>query len=596
MIKKLYYYFKPAGKIVAAAILLLLANMAVAQVAVNDTFTVAEDTPLNGNVSVNDTLVNVQGAQFTLATPPAAGTVVVNPDGTFSFTPGNNFNGTDSFTYSLCDGATPAICDTATVYVTVTPVNDAPLATNDAITTTEEISATGNVSTNDSDVDGPGATYTVAGNPSNGTLVLATDGAFIYTPDTDFDGCDTAIISVCDGGTPNLCDTSLLVVCINAVNDAPVAVNDNATTIQNMDVTGNVSTNDSDVDGPAANYTVVANPANGTLALGTNGQYIYNPLPGFSGCDTAVISLCDGGTPELCDTSLLIVCVTAGNQPPVAQDDALTSPEDAVLLINVLANDADPEGQLGNPTILTGPAHGTAVVNNDGTVTYTPESNFNGTDSFTYVVCDGAIPPLCDTATVTLTITDVADTVIVNVQPLVTDEDVTGTSCFSYTLAGATDSVLVAVVCSPGHGVVDSVTAANGQICVVYTPGREYNGEDSLCIQVCDLTVGSCTQVTVAITVNPIVDACLWLKGISPNGDGQNDSFWINCNDDYPNATLRIFNRWGDEVYRSNGHYKNDWFGRNQTEKDLPDGTYYYIYDYGDGAHKAHAGFITINR
>lgn len=502
MINKLYhYYIKPVRKFLAAALLLMLSGMVTAQVAINDTLATQEDVLLNGDVATNDTVANNPTAQFTLATQAAFGSVVLNTNGTFSYTPNADFFGSDSYTYSLCDGGAPAVCDTATVYVTVTPVNDAPVATND-----------------------------------------------------------------------------------------------NATTVQAMDVTGNVSTNDTDIDGPSATYTVLDNPNNGTLVLATNGQYIYNPNPAFTGCDTAVLLVCDGGTPERCDTSLLIVCVTAGNQPPVAQNDNLTSPEDAILLINVLANDIDPEGQLNNPVVLTSPVHGTAVVNNDGTITYTPDSNYFGTDSFTYVVCDGGTPALCDTATVVLTITSVQDSIIINVQPLVTDEDVTGTGCFSYELAGAQDSVLVAVVCSPEHGVADSVTAANGQICVVYTPDREYNGEDSLCIELCDLAGGGCTRVTVYITINPLVDNCLWLKGISPNGDGQNDSFWINCNSDYPNATLRIFNRWGDEVYRSNGHYNNDWYGRNQTEKELTDGTYYYIYDYGDGVKKAHAGFVTINR
>ncbi|HLP22221.1 MAG TPA: Ig-like domain-containing protein [Chitinophagales bacterium] len=567
-----------------------------APVAANDNNTTAEDAAVNGDVSGNDSDIDGPGATYTVATNPANGTVTVNADGTYTYTPNADFNGFDSFTYSLCDGGTPEQCDTATVLVSITAVNDAPVADDDAITINEDNVANGDVSANDNDVDGPGATYTIAGNPSNGTLVLGTDGAFIYTPNADFAGCDSALISVCDGGTPNLCDTSLLIVCVTAVNDAPNAVNDNNTTVEDAPVNGDVSTNDTDPDGPDATYTIATNPTNGTLVLGTDGDYIYAPNAGFSGCDTAAISVCDGGIPNLCDTSLLVICVAAANLPPVAQNDSLTSQEDATLLINVLANDADPEGGLGNPTILNQPAHGTVTVNGDGTLTYVPEANFNGTDSFSYIVCDGGTPPLCDTATVVLTITPVDDIPEVTAQPLVTDEDVTGSTCFDYILDNLQDSVTVTIVCSPANGTVDSVTAGNGQICVVYTPGQEFNGEDSVCVQLCDLAGGGCITVTVPITVNAKEDACLWLKGISPNGDGQNDSFYINCNSDFPSSTLRIFNRWGDEVYRSEGHYNNDWYGRNQTGKDLPDGTYFYIFDYGDGVHKAHAGFITVNR
>lgn len=293
---------------------------------------------------------------------------------------------------------------------------------------------------------------------------------------------------------------------------------------------------------------------------------------------------------------VLTVTQTYANDAPIAQNDSLTSPEGATLLINVLANDADPEGQLGNPVVLSGPANGTATVNNDGTITYNPQTGFSGTDTFTYVVCDGGTPPLCDTATVVLTITNVNNAPELTTQPLTTDEDIPVTACFAYTLTNNADSVAVAQVCSPEYGTVDSLYARNGLLCVKYTPDREYSGSDSFCVELCDLLTHDCVRATIPVTINNLQDNCLWLKGISPNGDGQNDSFWINCNSDYPNATLRVFNRWGDEVYRSNGHYNNDWYGRNQTEKELTDGTYYYIYDYGDGVKKAHAGFVTINR
>jgi gliding motility-associated-like protein len=131
---------------------------------------------------------------------------------------------------------------------------------------------------------------------------------------------------------------------------------------------------------------------------------------------------------------------------------------------------------------------------------------------------------------------------------------------------------------------------------VVYTPNLNYNGPDSLCITLCDLSNGLCVTEVVPIEVVPQEDPCYWVKGFSPNGDGQNDNFYINCNESFPDATLNVFNRWGDEVWRSNGHYINDWDGRNLVGEVLPDGTYYYIYKYNDGSGRTHAGFTTINR
>jgi gliding motility-associated-like protein len=101
---------------------------------------------------------------------------------------------------------------------------------------------------------------------------------------------------------------------------------------------------------------------------------------------------------------------------------------------------------------------------------------------------------------------------------------------------------------------------------------------------------------TIQIEVTPEVDPCYWLKGISPNGDGQNDAFYVNCNEDYPNSTMQVFNRWGDQVWDSEGHYVNNFEGKNGRGEILPDGTYYYIYEYKDGSGRKHAGFVQITR
>jgi gliding motility-associated-like protein len=283
------------------------------------------------------------------------------------------------------------------------------------------------------------------------------------------------------------------------VNDKPVARDDYASTPENTPVNIAVKNNDTDIEGPlTGNPVVLDQPDHGTVVVNNDGTITYTPDDGYVGNDTFTYIICDGGTPDLCDTATVIITVTAVNRPPVANNDTITTPEDNSVNINVLVNDIDPNGNLNpNPTILTNPAHGRVVVNADGTITYIPDPDYNGTDSFSYIICDSL--GLCDTA-------------------------------------------------------------------------------------------------EVYITVTPVEDLCYWLKGISPNGDGQNDAFWVNCNDEFPKATISIFNRWGDEVFRSNGHYNNDWRGVNQVEKDLPDGTYYYIYEFNDGIHKAHAGYITVNR
>ena len=85
----------------------------------------------------------------------------------------------------------------------------------------------------------------------------------------------------------------------------------------------------------------------------------------------------------------MTVTVTPTNDGPVAVDDAATTAEDTAVSIAVLANDTDLDGDTLTVSAATAPAHGTATVNADGTITYTPAANYHGTDSFTYTIGDG---------------------------------------------------------------------------------------------------------------------------------------------------------------------------------------------------------------
>jgi gliding motility-associated-like protein len=89
---------------------------------------------------------------------------------------------------------------------------------------------------------------------------------------------------------------------------------------------------------------------------------------------------------------------------------------------------------------------------------------------------------------------------------------------------------------------------------------------------------------------------CHFPNTITPNNDGVNDGFVISCNDEYPMGELRIYDRWGAEVYRSEGHYNNDWSGHNQQGTVLPDGTYFYMYYFNNGTNKIKKGFVDVYR
>ncbi len=156
----------------------------------------------------------------TLGASPANGTVTLNADGSFTYTPAANFNGTDSFTYTASDGT--AVSNVATVTITVTGVNDAPVAVNDTASTTEETAVSGNVLGNDTDVD-PGTTLTatLGASPTNGTVTLNADGSFTYTPNANFNGTDSFTYTASDGTAVS--NVATVTITVTGVNDAPVA-------------------------------------------------------------------------------------------------------------------------------------------------------------------------------------------------------------------------------------------------------------------------------------------------------------------------------------------------------------------------------------
>jgi gliding motility-associated-like protein len=130
-------------------------------------------------------------------------------------------------------------------------------------------------------------------------------------------------------------------------------------------------------------------------------------------------------------------------------------------------------------------------------------------------------------------------------------------------------------------------------------PKQDYFGKDTFSYIVC-ANIGNGTTVcdTATVIVNiPGHATCFFPNAFSPNGDGIDETFQLPCNAEYPNSVLKVYNRWGDEVWRNEiAGYKNDWDGKNLSKTDLPDGTYYYVYQYNDGSGKAEAKFVVIQR
>jgi hypothetical protein len=291
-------------------------------VAADDFYDATEDTQLDipaPGVLDNDTDPNGDDVSITGYTQPVNGSLTLDTDGSFSYMPTADFFGTDTFTYTLSDDGTPSLWDTATVTITVAAgtENDPPVAEDDAYDASEDtqldVAAPG-VLDNDSDPDGDALAVSDYTQPANGSLTMATDGSFSYMPALDFFGTDTFTYTLSDDGTPSLWDTATVTITVAAGtgNEAPLAEDDAYDAFEDtqLDVAApGVLDNDGDPDGDDVSISEYTQPGHGSLTLDADGSFSYMPEAHFSGVDTFTYTLCDDGTPMLCDTATVTITV-----------------------------------------------------------------------------------------------------------------------------------------------------------------------------------------------------------------------------------------------------------------------------------------------
>lgn len=199
----------------------------------------------------------------------------------------------------------------------------------------------------------------------------------------------------------------------NPVNQPIIANDDAVTTSQDIAAVISVLSNDTDPENAinSSSLSIVSNPANGTVSVNTTtGQITYTPNAGYFGSDVFTYSICDGGTPVSCDQALVNVTINqviVGNNQVIANNDNATTDMNLPVVIDVLANDVDPENQINisSLAIISNPLNGTCSINaTTGDITYTPSTGYFGNDSFTYTICDAftGAAPTCDTATVNI--------------------------------------------------------------------------------------------------------------------------------------------------------------------------------------------------
>ncbi|MBP7354565.1 MAG: ExeM/NucH family extracellular endonuclease, partial [Longilinea sp.] len=435
---------------------------------------------------------------YTVVTGPTNGTLSgIAP--ALTYAPAADFNGTDSFTFTVSDGLETSA--PATVTITVTPVNDAPVAVDDTASTNEDTPVNIQVSTllaNDTDVDGDILALVELNNPTNGTLALVGE-TITFTPAANFNG-EAGFDYIITDGTAT--DTGHVVVTVVAVNDAPVAVDDTASTNEDTPVEildSVLLANDTDVDLDTLTVTGVSNATNGTVALAA-GTITFTPELNFNGTAGFDYTISDGTET---DTAHVTVTVGDVNDAPVAVDDTASTNEDTpvdILDSALLANDTDADGDTLSLTEVSNATGGTVALA-AGTITFTPELNFTGTAGFDYTVSDGN---LTDTGHVTITVAPVNDAPVAVDDTAETNEDTAVEILDSALLANDTDvdldTLTVTEVSNPTNG---TVVLAAGTI--TFTPAADFNGTAGFDYTVSDGNLTDTGHVT--ITVAPVNDA-----------------------------------------------------------------------------------------
>lgn len=463
-------------------------------------------------VSINLTPNHIPVAEIQSVTTPEDTEVVINlagsdPDGdtvvysvvtipshgglsgtapNLTYMPNKNFSGPDSFTFKVNDGTNDSAV--TTVSIAVAPANDPPVANNVELSVMEDIPIP--ITLAGIDPDGDTLTYTIVKKPANGTL-SGTEPDLNYTPNTNFNGLDSFTFKVSDGTLSSIPGTITLMV--NPADDPPVANGDNISVPE--DTVSHILLSGDDPDGDPLTFSVLRGPNHGKLE-GKAPNLAYTPDPNFSWLDSFTFRVSDGKTDSVPAT--VMISVTPVNDPPDAKDDKIVTQEDTPATIDVLANDIEVDQELLTISEITQCRGGMVTKNDDGTLTYTPNKDFSGTDSFTYTVTDREGSK--DTAIVKVIVGTAND------PPTIISKPVTEAMVdvlYSYNVRATDpdkdDTLSYSLVAQPAGMKIDTLTGL-----IQWTPTEVQKSTHNVMIKVVDSnsTPASATQ-EFEVTVNP---------------------------------------------------------------------------------------------
>ncbi|MEO9477721.1 MAG: Ig-like domain-containing protein, partial [Cyclobacteriaceae bacterium] len=559
-------------------------------VAVNDTFTIDEDTPAMGNLIQNDS--DPDGDNLIINTTPIVspgnGTLVINPDGTFTYTPDEDFVGEDSFTYQICDDGTPSKCTEAVVTINVEENRSISIEVDEVCLSNVPyveytVTATGFTPEDEATITWKKLDGTVAEQLTNQPLtgMLLWPGAAVDSDGnpTDWPGWDLVggvWVQIEDGLRPELTleisinPTNSVQVfyppatptCSANPNNPPEPKDDSYETDSENPVTANLLDNDSDPDDDdlTVNITPVNGPNNGTLVINSNGTFTYTPDEDFVGTDSFTYEVCDDGVPSKCAQATVTIVVMKPNSPPVPVTTEIGPVQNCIWITgNVLdyVSDADNDNLVVGAIPVVDPQYGNLVMSSDGSFTYTPDEGYVGEDSFSYQVCDDADNQKCAVGVVTIEV----------IAPLDTDGD-------------------TLLDCDEMGDPDDPEDTDDDGIPDFEDPDDDGDGIPT--VEELDDPEDDCDDDGIPNYLDPAQFSCGELpvtSTITPNNDGYNDFLKILGLDEFSENYIVVYNRWGNIVFEVKNYVSDPGSPKSfvgvanttNSSNNVPDGTYFYV-------------------
>lgn len=424
------------------------------------TASTTEDTPLDIMVSGADA---EDGAGPFIVTVSSEGTGSTSVSGeVVTYTPAPNVSGVDTFTYTVTDSS-GLVSTPASVSVTITAVNDVPVADAQVVSIEEDNTIAITVSGSDVE-DGVPTTFQLVGGVNHGVLQGSLPQV-TYVPAPDYSGADSFSFTATDsqGGVSA---PAMVTIVVDPVNDAPRP--DALTMSVQQDAALTFTLTGTDPDADTFTFSVLGQPSNGVLDATNLPSVTYTPNAGYVGSDSFQVSATDSHNATSAPVTITID-VTDVAEPPVASGQPVTTSEDTPRPVTLMAT--DPDGDTLTYRVTTLPPNG-MLSGTAPNLIYTPNSDFNGVDSFRFVANDGTTDS--NEATITVTVSPAPDAPRAQTEVVELDEDASATINLDATDADG-DLLTYTVSTQPQHGTLDVTNLPE----VIYVPDADYNGSDA---------------------------------------------------------------------------------------------------------------------